>query len=116
MRSMLLRHEERVFGDGEMSSDKRVSGIIKIGWSISERDLGIDGIKRELTSEELRDLYDRIEDALTRALPRIVDVHIGGEEKPPVRVVFEVNGDDEIAIDTGLVYWTLAMMRREIDG
>lgn len=94
-----------------MSSDERVSGTIRVRWSISERDLGIDGIERRLTSEELRALYDHIEDALTRALHRTVYV-----QNPPVCVVFEVMGGDEIELDTGPVYWTLAAMRGEIDG
>lgn len=75
-----------------MTSDDYITGTIRIGWTISECDLGIAGIDREL----LRVLYARIEDALTSALPQILDVPIDGEEKPPVRVVFKVMGDDEI--------------------
>lgn len=91
-----------------MSSDERVSGTIKIGWSISERDLGIADIKRYLTSEEERELYDRIELALTDALPQTA--HVDG-----VRVVFEILGDDEIEIYDGPVNGWLFALREELE-
>lgn len=91
-----------------MSSDERVSGMIKIGWSISERDLGIDVLERELTSEELRELYDRIEQVLADALtPR---ARVGD-----VRVFLEILGDDEIEIDDGPVNGLLSDLREELE-
>lgn len=91
-----------------MASDDYIAGTIKIGWSISERDLGIDGLERELTSEELRELYDRIEQVLAAALPRRVRV---GD----VRVVLEILGDDEIEIDEGPVNGWLFALREELE-
>jgi len=77
-------------------SDEHIAGTIRIGWSISERDLGIAGIERDLTRAEIMRLVDRIEDAVTSVIHDRVDVWIDGEESPPITVHVEIMGDLEI--------------------
>lgn len=92
-----------------------IAGSIKVGWSISERDLGIDKIQRELTKQELRAMYDRIEEAVTGALGGdYVDVYLDGEDKPPVRVYLDLcAGMNELEIDDGPVNGRLDDLREE---
>lgn len=90
-----------------------VSGTMKIGWTINERDLGILGIDRDLTVKELSDLYDRIQEIVCSVLSQTVDIWIDGEDKPPVRVFLEPTpmGDEDIEIDEGPDVGTLADLR-----
>lgn len=92
-----------------------IAGTIKVGWSIRERDLGIDKIQRELTKKELRAMYDRIEEAVVGAVGGdYVDVYIDGEAKPPVRVYLDLcAGMNELEIDDGPVNGRLEDLREE---
>lgn len=69
-----------------------ISGNIRVGWSMSERDLGIDKIQREMTMDELRTTFERIEGAITRVIgDGCMDVHIDGDDKEPVRIYLNVS-------------------------
>jgi len=94
-----------------------VSGSIKVGWSISERDLGIDKIQRELTKDELRAMYDRLEEAVTEAVGGdYVDVYLDGKDKAPVRVYLETcAGLNDLEIDEGPVNGDLSILRMELE-
>lgn len=94
-----------------------VGGAIRVGWQITERDLGIAHIQRELTQEELGQLYERIEELLCAAFHQRVTIWIDGEDKPGVDVFLEAPymGDCDIEIDDGPVNGTLADLREELD-
>jgi len=94
-----------------------VAGSIKVGWSIRERDLGIDKIQRELTKDELRAMYDRIEEAVTEAVGGdYVDVYLDGKDKEPVRVYLDIcAGMNDLEIDDGPVNGELSILRTELE-
>lgn len=93
-----------------------IAGTIKVGWSIRERDLGIDNIQRELTKNELRAMYDRIEEAVAEAVGGdYVDVYIDGKDKAPVRVYLDLcAGMNELEIDDGPVNGRLDDLREDL--
>ncbi len=94
-----------------------ITGSIKVGWSIRERDLGIDKIDGELTPNELRAMYDRIEEAVTGAMGGdYVDVYLDGKGKKPVRVYLDIcAGMNDLEIDDGPVNGMLSDLRTELE-
>jgi hypothetical protein len=91
-----------------------VAGTVKVEWCVSERDLKIADIERELTPQELRDLYRRIADVVTSAFHQRVDVYVDGEAARPVTVVLDVSEAD-IEIDDGPVNGLLPDLEAELD-
>lgn len=94
-----------------------IAGSIKVGWSIRERDLGIDKIERELTKKELLAMYDRVEEAVTGALGGdYVDVYLDGKNKAPVRVYLDIcAGMNDLEIDDGPVNGMISDLRDELE-
>ena len=91
-----------------------MSGTIKVGWSISEKDLKIDQIQRDLTREEKLSLYDRIEESVTSSFSQVVDLLMDGEDQPPVRVHLEVtSGFTDLEIDDGPMNGMIDDLREE---
>ena len=91
-----------------------LAGTIRITWSISDEDAKVPPGDDDLTPAQVRALCDRIEDAVTSALPQTVDVWIDGEDEPPTRVHFDLGGA-EIEIDDGPINGTLEDLRRVND-
>jgi hypothetical protein len=96
-------------------STETVSGTIQVRWTISERDLQIAHIERELTPAELSTLYDRIGELVVEAFSQRATIWIDGEDKPPADVHLEVNETD-IEIDDGPVNGRLEDLRTELEG
>lgn len=94
-----------------------IAGSIKVGWTIRERDIGIDKIERELTKKELLAMYDRIEEAVTAALGGdYVDVYLDGKDKEPVRVYFDIYaGMNDLEIDDGPVNGMISDLRDTLE-
>ena len=88
-----------------------MAGSIKLGWWI-DRDPGALFDASDLVTR-LPEVLDRLEDALTSALPECVDVFIDGEDEAPVRVMFDLGGK-EIEIDDGPINGTLDDIRAEL--
>ena len=88
-----------------------MAGSIKLGWWI-DRDPGATFDASDLVTR-LPEVLDRLEDALTSALPECVDVFIDGEDNPPVRVMFDLGGK-EIEIDDGPIDGPLDDIRAEL--
>ena len=99
-----------------LPNEEYVSGTIKVGWTITEKGLGLDKISGELTKEQKLALYDRIEEAVTAAFPDSVDLYLDGEELAPVRVHLDVtSGFTDLEIDDGPVNGMLDDLRQEAE-
>mgnify|MGYP001568650081 CR=1 FL=1 len=86
-------------------SDETISGTIKVGWTLRERDMVSAAQKRadhKWTAAEIHEFADRLEEVVKAAIPDSIRIHIDGEDKPGVRVGYDCGtAITEIEVDDG---------------
>lgn len=85
--------------------DDTISGTIKIGWTVRERDMMSAAQKKSdhvWTGDEMRAFAERLEELIKAGIPDHIDIGIDGENKPFARVWYDCGtAISEIEVDDG---------------